>query len=63
MPDKNYAFVELRSVEETSNALCLDGVAFKVGARGGWEASVMLIRLCLDSIYHHGVVNTGRRRV
>jgi len=29
MPDKKYAFVELRSVEETSNALCLDGVAFK----------------------------------
>lgn len=27
--EKNYAFVEFRSVEETSNAMALDGVAFK----------------------------------
>ena len=27
--EKNYAFVELRSVEETSNAMAFDGIAFK----------------------------------
>lgn len=28
-PDKGFAFVEFRSVEETSNAMAFDGVAFK----------------------------------
>ncbi|KAG2493229.1 hypothetical protein HYH03_008645 [Edaphochlamys debaryana] len=28
-PDKHYAFIELRSVEEASNAMAFDGVAFK----------------------------------
>lgn len=30
-PEKSFAFIELRSVEETTNALCLDGVSFKDG--------------------------------
>jgi hypothetical protein len=28
-PDKHYAFIEFRSVEEASNAMAFDGVAFK----------------------------------
>jgi hypothetical protein len=28
-PDKSYAFLELRSVEEASNCMAFDGVAFK----------------------------------
>lgn len=31
LQEKSFAFIELRSVEETSNALSLDGVAFKDG--------------------------------
>lgn len=29
--DKNYAFVEFRSVEEASNCMAFDGLAFKDG--------------------------------
>ena len=29
MQEKSYAFVEFRSIEETSNALAFDGVAYK----------------------------------
>lgn len=29
--DKKFAFVEMRSVEEASNAMALDGIIFEVG--------------------------------
>lgn len=32
-PDKRFAFVEFRNVEEASNAMAFDGVGCQVGAR------------------------------
>ena len=38
-PEKRFAFVEFRSVEECSNAMALDGITCQVGGPGkfsGW---------------------------
>lgn len=35
--EKKFAFVEMRTVEEASNAMALDGIMFEVSILVGWH--------------------------
>jgi hypothetical protein len=41
--DKKFAFVEMRSVEEASNAMALDGIIFEVSSFNYNDASVLFV--------------------
>lgn len=42
--EKKFAFVEMRTVEEASNAMALDGIIFEV--TGFLRCNMLLIRCC-----------------
>lgn len=46
--EKKFAFVEMRSVEEASNAMALDGIIFEVtvsflGSLLGWDSHQLIV--------------------